>query len=410
MSGAAADQGKRSSVHDFALSNVVNLDPPEQGYSSDEEEFTGRFTQAAKSRWKSASVCQEEYDLLKPEHIRNYLPEGFGKNKSMSDWIGSNNYWKREWVGGAGLWPFGYALDRSEAANSTLHDARKLFIEAEDRDTEMNSVSDMYDSKADDARRALDATHGGLGLLYATNLRNKKLEHLFARMQVVSGQLALLQNKKLPFRDVTVSGSPYQYAALSYRWGKLKLLDGWECIKDPESPDRIYFEKIGRGGKKEIRYDRPDATKLTARNAAMLYRPNSLKQKICTVPKTIRDAIDVTRDVGVKYLWVDQLCTMQSGNDADKRGNIERMDSIYGHALFTIVAADGLDANAGLKGVGCARGAFKQVFEEEIIPGVHMFLPVNIKMDLQLWEERAWCFQEKVLSKRLLVFTGGFAV
>jgi hypothetical protein len=615
VSVAAADQGRRSSVDDSTLSNAVNLDPPEQGYSSDEEDLTGRFTQAAKSRWKSAvqfskdtwastkntfgqyngtlctacreipfhealpvssedvktsstgttlrgeavvfyrslskilnnrdicklchlltqSVCQEEYDLLKPEHIRNYLPEGFGQNRSMADWVGSNNYWKREWIGGAGLWPFGYALDRSEAANSTLHNAKKLFIEAEDRDTKMNSVSDMYNSSADDARRALDATHRGLGMLYATNLRNKKLEHLFARMQVVSGQLALLQNKKrkrlpcifmfrmyrrdekkagalsvrvyghgraplaplkeichfslrfesahkprcfesqlwygnklgqyidtsffmhcieecrkrhsdrggcrssldstlplaadfspgaefrlinvdtmsvmvVPFRDVTVSGSPYQYAALSYRWGKLKLLDGWECIKDPKSPDKIWFEKTGRGGKKEIRYDRPDATKLTAGNAAMLYRPNSLKQRVCTVPKTISDAIDVTRDVGVKYLWVDQLCTMQSGNDADKIGNIERMDSIYDHALFTIVAADGVDANAGLKGVGSARGAFKQVIEEGIIPGVHMFLPVNIKMDLQLWEERAWCFQEKVLSKRLLVFTGGFAV
>jgi hypothetical protein len=605
----ASGQGSHASVHDPVEQDPINLDPPENGYSSDEDASSIGFTQAAKRRWKSTtnfgkdtwaitqnsvgrykgtlctacreipfheclptspendaetpastahrqgavvfyrslskilnnretcklcglltqSICQKEYDLLAPEHIRNYLPDNFDQNRSMADWIGKNNYWKREWVGGAGLWPFGYALDRSEAANSTLKDAKRLFTDAENRDTYMNNFTDMYSSDTDDARRALDATQYGFGMLYAANIRNKRLEHLYARIQVVSGQLALLQNKKrkrlpcifmfrmyrkderksgalsvrvyghgraplaplkeichfslrfetgqtprcfesqlwygnrladridtsffqhcireceskhsdrngcssllskstphsinfsgnakfrlinvdtmslmeIPFKQITVPGSPYRYAALSYRWGELPLLDGWRKVSDSE------YHKTNRSGKTEIRNDRPNATKLIAANETFLHTPNSLKQKICIIPNTIRDAIEVAKGAGVKYLWVDQLCIMQSGNNTDKKGNIERMDCIYDHALFTIVAADGLDANAGLKGVGKARGSFEQIINEDIIPGTRMFLPVNMQMNHQPWEERAWCFQEKVLSRRLLVFAGGFAV
>jgi hypothetical protein len=39
-----------------------------------------------------------------------------------------------------------------------------------------------------------------------------------------------------------------------------------------------------------------------------------------------------------------------------------------------------------------------------------MSLHLNIELNIQSWEARAWAFQEKVLSKRLLVFTSGFAI
>jgi hypothetical protein len=44
------------------------------------------------------SICEPEYDLLKAQHIKKYLPDGdkYKDMKSFSDWIERNTYWKRE--------------------------------------------------------------------------------------------------------------------------------------------------------------------------------------------------------------------------------------------------------------------------------------------------------------------------
>jgi hypothetical protein len=51
-----------------------------------------------------------------------------------------------------------------------------------------------------------------------------------------------------------------------------------------------------------------------------------------------------------RYLWVDVLCLIQD-DKSDMEKGINSMDSIYEGAVFTIVAANGSDANAGLPGV-----------------------------------------------------------
>jgi hypothetical protein len=66
-------------------------------------------------------------------------------------------------------------------------------------------------------------------------------------------------------------------------------------------------------------------------------------------PPTILDAVDVTKQLGEKYLWVDRLCINQS-NLQEKQVLISKMDAIYEGAEFTIVAAAG-DARTGLTGV-----------------------------------------------------------
>jgi hypothetical protein len=66
-------------------------------------------------------------------------------------------------------------------------------------------------------------------------------------------------------------------------------------------------------------------------------------------PRTIQDAIDLTRALGFQYLWVDALCIVQDEEET-KELLISNMDAVYGHAALTIVAASGLDADAGLRG------------------------------------------------------------
>ncbi|MCJ1231587.1 hypothetical protein MMC12_008265 [Toensbergia leucococca] len=66
-------------------------------------------------------------------------------------------------------------------------------------------------------------------------------------------------------------------------------------------------------------------------------------------PDTILDAVEVTKQLGEQYLWVDRLCIDQS-NLKEKNLLISKMDAIYEGAEFTIIAAAG-DAKSGLPGV-----------------------------------------------------------
>ena len=66
-------------------------------------------------------------------------------------------------------------------------------------------------------------------------------------------------------------------------------------------------------------------------------------------PRTILDAVEVTKRLGEKYLWVDRLCINQS-NLQEKQFLISKMDAIYEGAEFTIIAAVG-EARTGLPGV-----------------------------------------------------------
>ncbi|KAM6524246.1 hypothetical protein FSOLCH5_004848 [Fusarium solani] len=67
-------------------------------------------------------------------------------------------------------------------------------------------------------------------------------------------------------------------------------------------------------------------------------------------PQTIKDAMTVTRMMGLKYLWVDRLCIDQN-NLEEKMFLISKMNAIYEGAEVTIINAAG-DARTGLPGVG----------------------------------------------------------
>jgi hypothetical protein len=75
---------------------------------------------------------------------------------------------------------------------------------------------------------------------------------------------------------------------------------------------------------------------------------------------------------------------------------------------LTIVAADGGNANAPLKGISTKRQIDQVV--SEIKSGVNVLIPVPTGKSLAPWENRAWTLQEKLLSNRLIVFSGGHMI
>jgi hypothetical protein len=85
-------------------------------------------------------------------------------------------------------------------------------------------------------------------------------------------------------------------------------------------------------------------------------------------PAVVQDAVEVSRKLGLRYLWVDRLCIDQS-NFAEKQFLISKMAWIYECAEFTIVAAAGSDAKHGLPGVCSVRVELPQP-EIHVSPGL----------------------------------------
>ncbi|KAF2686278.1 HET-domain-containing protein, partial [Lentithecium fluviatile CBS 122367] len=66
-----------------------------------------------------------------------------------------------------------------------------------------------------------------------------------------------------------------------------------------------------------------------------------LEMPLESMPQTFKDAIQVARRLGVRFLWIDALCIIQpsaSGDDTDWRAEGPRMGVIYESAMFTIAA------------------------------------------------------------------------
>lgn len=124
---------------------------------------------------------------------------------------------------------------------------------------------------------------------------------------------------------------------------------------------------------------------------------------------TIRHAMEVALQMGSEYLWVDKLCVMQHDpdpNQVEKSISLGNMDLIYSKALFTIV--DGSSDHGGL--LKSRKVTETDQITAEIDKNVKLFHPAEMHQNLSRWESRAWTFQEKVLSRRMLVFSEGFAV
>ncbi|KAM0468762.1 hypothetical protein ACHAP7_010546 [Fusarium lateritium] len=136
--------------------------------------------------------------------------------------------------------------------------------------------------------------------------------------------------------------------------------------------------------------------------AALSYVWGGTHATTVEVPAVIKDAIRVTVELGLKYLWVDKYCISQ--NDAEKHRLIRSMDKVYNAACVTIVAAAGKTSDDGLPGISTV---LRMAQMEIQIDGYTLFeLPTALdSAQASTWASRGWTYQEGLLSTRCLVFT-----
>jgi hypothetical protein len=132
---------------------------------------------------------------------------------------------------------------------------------------------------------------------------------------------------------------------------------------------------------------------------------------------TIRDAVLVTRALGLTYLWIDALCILQDHGSRDWIEQSSEMNAIYGGSTLTIVAANSSSVMQGfLKerklqyiplGWVRQRAQDGQPLRSRTPQRLHISPSWNPKDDKITgpWTTRGWTMQEGLLPNRLLVYT-----
>ncbi|KAJ1330933.1 HET domain-containing protein [Microdochium nivale] len=185
--------------------------------------------------------------------------------------------------------------------------------------------------------------------------------------------------------------------------------------------------------------------KATTGNLAALSSPAGFAYQ--DLPKTPRDACLVTKLFGQRYIWIDALCIVQD-DPADKAREIPKMRDIYRGALLTIVASRSSSAIEGFLhdrfatlveddyifslrfGVeeisthaqktwqGCSiyrSSSLDQTADAQEAAGAVRFegtvvifksaFNLQAKPKIEPLQRRAWAFQERLLSSRVIDFS-----
>ncbi|KAG4255938.1 hypothetical protein FPRO03_04886 [Fusarium proliferatum] len=173
------------------------------------------------------------------------------------------------------------------------------------------------------------------------------------------------------------------YAALSYRWGGLDAI--WQT---------------------------------TTKNLGMRLTEFNISE----LPKTLSDTVQVVRNLGLKWVWIDSLCIVQDDKEDWAREAI-KMASIYQNAVVTISADSSQDAKAGLHNERSSsilndkdsmKICSKLSTEEE--SSIFLFPDQETRIDRSATNlrdmgdllshcalrDRGWTMQERILSPRII--------
>ncbi|KAJ3558459.1 hypothetical protein NPX13_g9700 [Xylaria arbuscula] len=139
------------------------------------------------------------------------------------------------------------------------------------------------------------------------------------------------------------------------------------------------------------------------------------------LPKTFQDAIIVARQMSIRYMWIDSICIIQ-GDDDDWKREGGKMFQVYKNSYLTFAATWGKSSTSGLFDGNERFHGFENSWERLCVAELqyngerwplylqrfhndilfdHEHHPIGYGLPLF---ERAWTFQERLISLRVLFF------
>lgn len=122
------------------------------------------------------------------------------------------------------------------------------------------------------------------------------------------------------------------------------------------------------------------------------------------LPATFKDAVDTTRALGIRYLWIDSICIIQ-GDDGDFSEEAKHMEDVFSCAYCVLAAS---------RANGQHDGFLKDRPQREYLTfghGVESFYVCRPIDDFGRdvlegsLNKRGWVLQERALARRTVFFT-----
>lgn len=142
---------------------------------------------------------------------------------------------------------------------------------------------------------------------------------------------------------------------------------------------------------------------------------------LSSVSPVVRDAVEVVRSLGVRYLWVDALCIIQ-GDKTDWERESAQMSSIFHNATATICAGASDSHRQGFlnRTSPYTRVNFRSKIDQTVVGTYNIrwyaVQDVSYLAGSELthhdyyfcrWGKRGWTFQEQTLSSCVMLFGRG---
>ncbi|KAF2119188.1 heterokaryon incompatibility protein-domain-containing protein, partial [Lophiotrema nucula] len=131
-----------------------------------------------------------------------------------------------------------------------------------------------------------------------------------------------------------------------------------------------------------------------------------------SIPRTFQEAVIFTRRLGIRYIWIDSLCIIQDDETfaSDWQVQSAKMAAIYQNSYVTLAASRSSDSTKGfLQTLKIALPFSNDLDLSDITVYARLDIPHVAWAhyhDQFLLMLRAWAYQERLLSPRMIHFAG----